>query len=95
MPRLQRLTDLLRIDWRDVMMAGEYEYHRTGPVRIRDLSEFIKILIWRAIPDKNAPNPAPNKEFLILGTSIHPSFRLRACPGMPKAGAGIQSFVTH
>jgi hypothetical protein len=36
---LQRLTDLLRIDWRDVILAGEYEYHRTGPVRIRDLNK--------------------------------------------------------
>lgn len=39
LPQLQRLTDLLRIDWRDVIMAGEYEYHRAGPVRLRDLTK--------------------------------------------------------
>ena len=42
--QLQRLTDLLRIDWRDVIMAGEYEYHRTGPVRLRDLNKPIVVI---------------------------------------------------
>ena len=42
--QLQRLTDLLRIDWRDVIMAGEYEYHRTGPVRLRDLTKPIVVV---------------------------------------------------
>ncbi|MBN8280642.1 MAG: hypothetical protein J0M16_08550 [Gammaproteobacteria bacterium] len=42
--QLQRLTDLLRVDWRDVIMAGEYEYHRTGPVRLRDLTKPIVLV---------------------------------------------------
>lgn len=36
--QLQRLVSLLAVDWRDVIMAGEYELRDKIPVRVRDLS---------------------------------------------------------
>lgn len=36
--RLEKFVQLLRIDWRDVIMAGEYENQPSGPVRVRDLN---------------------------------------------------------
>lgn len=37
--RLQYYAGLLAIDWRDVIVAGEYEVQGHGLVRVRDLSE--------------------------------------------------------
>ena len=37
--QLQDLVELLKIDYRDVIMAGEYEMRRGQPVRVRDLNE--------------------------------------------------------
>ncbi|HYR32754.1 MAG TPA: hypothetical protein VEQ87_00545, partial [Burkholderiales bacterium] len=36
---LKSLVELLKIDYRDVIMAGEYEMRRGQPVRLRDLNE--------------------------------------------------------
>jgi hypothetical protein len=37
--RLKQLASLLAVDWRDVIMAGEYELQDSVPVRVRDLSQ--------------------------------------------------------
>ena len=36
--RLERLVAELRTDWRDVIMAGEYEMRDGKPVRVHDLN---------------------------------------------------------
>ncbi len=36
--RLQRYVSLLAVDWRDVILAGEYELHDKVTVQVRDLS---------------------------------------------------------
>ncbi|NOT86555.1 MAG: hypothetical protein HOP03_00060 [Lysobacter sp.] len=36
--QLKQLAALLAVDWRDVIVAGEYELHDEVLVRIRDLS---------------------------------------------------------
>ena len=41
--QLQRLVSLLAVDWRDVIMVGEYELHNTVPVRVRDLSQPLQV----------------------------------------------------
>lgn len=38
LPRLRRLASMLAIDWRDVVMAGEYELRDKTTVQVRDLS---------------------------------------------------------
>lgn len=38
MANLNELVGLLRTDYRDVIMAGEYEYQGSEPVRVRDLN---------------------------------------------------------
>jgi hypothetical protein len=37
--QLKNLVDLLKIDYRDVIMAGEYDVRGGRPVRLRDLNE--------------------------------------------------------
>ena len=37
--RLERYVSMLAIDWRDVIVAGEYERRGTEPVHVRDLSQ--------------------------------------------------------
>lgn len=39
LPRLRNLAALLAIDWRDVVMAGEYESRNKAAVQVRDLSK--------------------------------------------------------
>ena len=36
--QLKQLAALLAVDWRDVIVAGEYELHDEALVRVRDLS---------------------------------------------------------
>lgn len=36
---LKHFVQLLRIDWRDVIVAGEYEQRGSELVRVRDLNE--------------------------------------------------------
>ena len=43
LPRLQRLASLLAVDWRDVVMAGEYELRNKEAVQIRNFNEPMKI----------------------------------------------------
>ena len=40
---LRRLTLLLAVDWRDVVMAGEHELQDNVTVRIRDLSQPLQV----------------------------------------------------
>lgn len=36
---LRSLAGMLAVDWRDVIMCGEYELHGKEAVRVRDLSQ--------------------------------------------------------
>ena len=42
LPRLQRLASLLAVDWREVIMAGEYELRNKEAVQIRNFNEAMK-----------------------------------------------------
>ena len=41
--RLRQLASLLAVDWRDVIMAGEYELRDKVTVRVRDLSQSLQV----------------------------------------------------
>ena len=41
--RLQHYTSMLAIDWRDVVVAGEYESQGGMPVCVRDLSQPLQV----------------------------------------------------
>ena len=41
--RLKQLALLLAVDWRDVIMAGEYEVRDKVTVRVRDLSKSLQV----------------------------------------------------
>ena len=41
--RLRHLASLLAVDWRDVIMAGEYELRDKVTVRVRDLSQSLQV----------------------------------------------------
>ena len=41
--RLRHLASLLAVDWRDVIMAGEYELRDKVTVRVRDLSQPLQV----------------------------------------------------
>jgi len=41
--RLRHLALLLAVDWRDVIMAGEYELRNKAAVRVRDLSQSLQV----------------------------------------------------
>ena len=41
--RLKQLASLLAVDWRDVIMAGEYELRDKVAVRVRDLSQSLQV----------------------------------------------------
>jgi hypothetical protein len=43
--RLEHFVQLLRIDWRDVIVAGEYEQRRSELVRVRDLNEPLSVRV--------------------------------------------------
>ena len=43
LPRLQRLASLLAVDWREVIMAGEYELRNKEAVQIRNFNEAMKV----------------------------------------------------
>jgi hypothetical protein len=36
---LRAMVELLAVDWRDVVMCGEYEYNDGDPIKVRDLSK--------------------------------------------------------
>jgi len=40
---LEHFASLLAIDWRDVIMAGEYEFDDKVPVQVRDLTQPLQI----------------------------------------------------
>ena len=40
---LTYLASLLAVDWRDVIMAGEYELRNKATVRVRDLSQPLQV----------------------------------------------------
>jgi len=40
--KLRYLVELLKIDYRDVIMAGEYTASLDNPVRVRDLNQVIR-----------------------------------------------------
>jgi hypothetical protein len=41
--QLQRLASLLAVDWRDVIVAGEYELRNRTLVHVRDLSRPLQV----------------------------------------------------
>ena len=41
--RLDQYVAMLATDWRDVVMAGEYEPHGGTPVQVRDLSRPLQV----------------------------------------------------
>ncbi len=48
--RLQYYVELLAIDWRDVILAGEYIPGGADPVRVRNLEEAFSAKIDQAAP---------------------------------------------
>ena len=43
LPKLQHLASLMAVDWRDVIMVGEYELHDKVLVHIRDLNQPLQV----------------------------------------------------